>query len=119
MNAAALPGPPLAGDEPVFREPWEARVFALAVSLNQKGLFTWTEWAAALGAQIEKAQGNGDPDLGDTYYRRWMDALEALVAEKGLSSAPELARHHGAWKSASERTPHGQPIELQSSDFSG
>lgn len=117
MISSALPGQPLAGDEPVFREPWEARVFALAVSLNQQGLFTWTEWAAALGAQIEQARGSGDPDLGDTYYHHWMEALEALVAEKGLSSALELADHHGAWKRASDRTPHGQPIEVQSSDF--
>lgn len=118
MTSAALPGQPLAGDEPVFREPWEARVFALAVSLNQQGLFTWAEWAAALGAQIEKAQRSGDPDLGDTYYRYWMETLEALVVERGLSSALELARYRGAWKNAAERTPHGQPIEVQSYDFS-
>jgi nitrile hydratase accessory protein len=118
MSSETFPEQSLAGDEPVFSEPWEARVFALALSLNEKGLFTWTEWAAALGAQIEKAQGNGDPDLGDSYYRHWMEALEALVTEKGLSSTLELARHHGAWKSASERTPNGHPIAVQSSDFS-
>ncbi len=117
MTSANLPGQPLAGDDPVFHEPWEARVFALAVSLNQNGVFTWTEWAAALSARIEKAQRDGDPDLGDTYYCHWTEALEALVAEKGLSSAPELARHQGAWRSAAERTPHGQPIEVESSDF--
>lgn len=117
MTSAALPGQPLAGDELVFREPWEARVFALAVSLNQQGLFTWAEWAAALGAQIERAQRSGDPDLGDTYYRYWMETLEALVVERGLSSALELARYRGAWKNAAERTPHGQPIKVQSYDF--
>jgi nitrile hydratase accessory protein len=116
MTSGPLPGQPFADDEPVFREPWEARVFALAVSLNQMGLITWTEWAAALGAQIEKAQGSGDDDLGDTYYCHWTEALETLVAERGLSSEPELAKYRGAWKSAAERTPHGQPIEVRADD---
>ena len=37
---------------PVFREPWEAHAFAMAVSLHQRGLFTWPEWAEALARQI-------------------------------------------------------------------
>jgi hypothetical protein len=36
-------------DGPVFREPWEAEAFALAVSLNERGLFTWKEWAKIVG----------------------------------------------------------------------
>ena len=39
-------------DGPVFHEPWEAEAFALAVSLNERGLFTWKEWAATLGDEI-------------------------------------------------------------------
>ena len=117
MKTPALPGQPMCGDEPVFREPWEAHAFAMAVTLHQRGLFTWTEWAAALAAQITKAQAMGDADLGDTYYRHWLAALEALVAEKGASSAQELAHYRDAWDRAADRTPHGQPIELQPGDF--
>jgi len=117
MNVAALPGQPLAGAEPVFREPWEAHAFALAVSLHRQGLFTWPEWAAALAAQIKHAQQAGDADLGDTYYHHWLAALEALVAAKGASSAVELARYRDAWDHAADRTPHGRPIELQPGDF--
>lgn len=117
MKPPALPGQPMCGDEPVFREPWEAHAFAMAVTLHQRGLFTWTEWAAALSAQIAKAQAAGDADLGDTYYRHWLSALETLVAKKGASSAQEIARTRHAWEHAAERTPHGQPIELQPRDF--
>ena len=117
MTIAALPHQPMAGDEPVFREPWEAHAFALAVSLHQKGLFSWTEWAAALAAQITRAQALGDADLGDTYYHHWLAALEALVASKGASSAEELARCRDAWDHAADRTPHGQAIELCAEDF--
>lgn len=117
MTPATLPGQPMDGDEPVFREPWEAHAFAMAVTLHQRGLFSWPEWAAALAAQIERAQARGDADLGDTYYRHWLAALEELVAQKGASSARELAIHRDAWDRAADRTPHGQPIELQPRDF--
>ena len=69
-------------DGPVFREPWEAQAFALAVSLHERGLFTWGEWAATLGEEIKKAQAAGDPDTGETYYHHWLAALERIVAEQ-------------------------------------
>ncbi len=112
-----LPGMPHEGEEPVFREPWEAQAFALAVSLHQRGLFTWNEWAATLARTISAAQAAGDADLGDTYYRHWLAALETLVAAKGASSADELARYQQAWDRAADRTPHGRPIELREQDF--
>ena len=108
---------PLQDGEPVFREPWEAQAFAMAVSLHAQKLFTWTEWAAALASQISAAQGRGDADLGDTYYHHWLAALEALVASKGASSAAELERYRLAWDHAADRTPHGQAIELRDEDL--
>ncbi|HET9625289.1 MAG TPA: nitrile hydratase accessory protein [Kofleriaceae bacterium] len=98
--------------EPVFRAPWQAQAFAMAVRLHEAGHFTWPEWAAALAAQIQAAQAAGDPDLGDTYYEHWLAALEHLVAAKGLVSRDELAARKDAWAEAARATPHGQPIEL-------
>jgi len=118
MKPDTLPGQPLQDGEPVFAEPWQAQAFAMAVSLHQRGLFTWTEWAATLAHQIASAQTAGDADLGDTYYTHWLAALETLVARKGAGSADELARYRHAWEHAAERTPHGQPIALQPRDFS-
>ena len=115
--AEANPGLPRDADGPVFREPWEARAFAMALALHEAGLFTWDEWAAALGEVIRKAQGAGDPDTGETYYRHWLATLERLVGEKGVASAQLLARYHHAWDHAADRTPHGQPIELKPEDF--
>ena len=108
---------PRNAEGPVFREPWEAQAFALALSLSERGLFTWTEWAATLGDEIKKAQAAGDPDTGETYYRHWLATLERIVAEKGLSDAGTLARTRDAWERACERTPHGTPIELRPDDF--
>jgi nitrile hydratase accessory protein len=116
---AAVPSVPQDGHGPVFREPWEAQAFAMALALQKRGLFTWGEWAAALGEEIKRAQRAGDPDTGDTYYRHWLAALERLVSEKGVASEETLGRYRDAWGRAADRTPHGTPIELSVEDFSG
>jgi nitrile hydratase accessory protein len=115
--AEALPSIPRDNDGPVFREPWEAQAFAMTLALYDRGLFTWPEWAATLAAEIKRAQAAGDPDTGETYYRHWLNALERLVAEKGVTDQKTLARYHDAWDHAADRTPHGKPIELQPEDF--
>ncbi|WP_416898798.1 MAG: nitrile hydratase accessory protein [Minwuia sp.] len=108
-----LPGIPKDADGPVFAEPWEAEAFALTVKLHEAGHFTWDEWASTLSAEITTAQQAGDPDLGDTYYRHWLRALERLCAEKGLSSRDDMADRKAAWRDAYLATPHGQPVELK------
>lgn len=107
-------GPP---EPPPFTEPWQAQAFAMTLALHGRGLFTWPQWAQALGEAIARAQAQGDPDRGDTYWHHWLDALERLVAAAGAGSAGELQRHREAWDRAAYRTPHGAPIELLPSDF--
>jgi nitrile hydratase accessory protein len=113
----AVPGIPRDDEGPVFREPWEAQAFSMALALHQRGVFTWPEWAATLADEIKRAQAAGDPDTGETYYRHWLAALERLVAEKGIASAQTLDRYRDAWDHAADRTPHGKPIELTPQDF--
>jgi nitrile hydratase accessory protein len=105
-------------DGPVFREPWEAQAFAMALTLHERGLFTWNEWAAALADEIKRAQAAGDPDTGDTYYRHWLATLEGLIAAKGVATLETQHRYRDAWDHAADRTPHGTPIELRAEDFS-
>src|SRR5436309_8533526 len=97
---STLPSLPRDADGPVFREPWEAEAFALVVQLQERGLFTWDEWAQALGAEIGAAQQAGDPDLGDTYYRHWLSALERLVVNKGAATQAGLENTKDAWHRA-------------------
>jgi nitrile hydratase accessory protein len=115
--AKAVPGIPLDDDGPVFREPWEAQAFAMALSLHERGLFTWSEWAAMLADEIKRAQAAGDPDRGDTYYHHWLATLERMVSAKGVAGPDMLMRYHDAWDRAADRTPHGTPIELRPEDF--
>ena len=114
---AAVPGIPRDAGGPVFREPWEAQAFAMALALHARGLFTWPEWAASLADEIKRAQGLGDPDTGETYYRHWLATLEKLISAKGVATSDTLQRYRDAWDHAADRTPHGQPIELKPEDF--
>src|SRR6202011_4072721 len=109
---AALPRLPRDDGGPVFAEPWQAQAFALAVKLSEQGHFTWTEWAAALGAELKAAADRGEADDGSHYYAHWLAALERLVTEKGLTDRAALAARKAAWADAYEHTPHGKPVEL-------
>lgn len=112
------PGIPRDDQGPVFAAPWEAQAFAMALALEERGVFSWTEWSATLGEAIASAQAAGDPDTGQTYFSHWLSALEVLVVAKGLVAPEALASYHDAWARAAERTPHGSPIELTPKDFS-
>ena len=118
VEISTLPSFPRDAEGPVFREPWEAQAFAIAVQLHERGLFTWNEWAEALGDEIASAQKAGDADLGDTYYRYWLRALERLVVVKRAASEAGLRDTQDAWDRAAKATPHGQPIVLDRLDGS-
>lgn len=117
VAVASIPNIPRDSDGPVFNAPWEAQAFAMTVTLHERGVFTWAEWAAALSAQIKRAQADGDPDTGETYYEHWLATLENLIAEKGVTTRSDLDRYRDAWDHAADRTPHGQAIELKPADF--
>jgi len=97
---------------PVFAEPWQAHAFALAVSLSESGLFTWSEWSAVLAAELAEADRRGEPDDGSGYYHHWLAALERLVKAKRLVSPPSLLARKEEWAEAFRSTPHGSPVTL-------
>jgi nitrile hydratase accessory protein len=98
-------GLPKDADGPVFAEPWEAQAFAMAVKLNEAGVFQWSEWGDTLGAELTSA-----PER--PYYESWLASLEKLVKAKGVVTEPERLARIEAWDRAAKATPHGQPILL-------
>ena len=112
LEKADFPSIPRDADGPVFREPWEAKAFAMAVRLAEEGVFTWSEWTQALSQEIAAAQAAGEPDSGDTFYMYWLRALEALVAHKRGIIGVDIDGRADEWRAAYMNTPHGQPIEL-------
>lgn len=66
---------------PVFAEPWEARVFAMVVEMNARGLFGWGEFQSLLVDEIRRSEGEG---LCRPYYMNWLLAAERLFEARGL-----------------------------------
>src|SRR2546427_9762021 len=108
----ALPALPRDEAGPVFKAPWEAQAFAMTVSLNARGVFTWREWADALAAELAAAASRGEPDDGSHYYEHSRAAPRKLVARKKLIPGQELERRVDEWDAAARATPHGKTIEL-------
>jgi nitrile hydratase accessory protein len=98
-------------DGPVFPAPWAARAFAMAVALNERGVFAWSEWSEVLGPQVAKATAHDASDP-EAYWQAWLAALEDILSRKVVGSRAALYDLQDAWREAAEHTPHGQPIEL-------
>ena len=109
-NPVLLPGQPHDSDGPVFREPWEAQAFAMAVTLESQGIFTWSLWTKTIGVII--AADDHPDNFGTRYYDYWLEALEKLVADNTLISSEHLHARKHAWDRAARATPHGEIIEL-------
>jgi cobaltochelatase CobN len=78
---------PRKNGELVFEEPWQGRVFGMAVALHERGRFEWEEFRRALIAQIAAAEARPGPFV---YYEIWLRTFEELLAGKGLVTGAEL-----------------------------
>lgn len=89
----------LVDGDATFSEPWQARAFALAVSVTDEtgdGVGDWSSFQARLVAEIEAAESPAElasreepPELdGDeeTYYSQWLAALEELLVASGIDA---------------------------------
>jgi len=99
-------------DAPTFREPWQAKAFAMVVLLHRQGRFEWDEWVQVLGAEIAACpqQPGEDPDAA--YHRQFLAALERIVAALGIANPGDQLRRKEEWRGAYLNTPHGHAVEL-------
>ena len=112
-----VPGPLARRDGgPVFEQPWQAQVMALAFTLMERGAYSNARWSDALGAELAAAAGRGEPDEAATYYRCALAALEGLLAGGGQVPPGDLGERTEAWRRAYLNTPHGQPVLLSAAD---
>ena len=102
MTAPAPPAP--------FDALWHAQAFALAVALNEAGLYSWSDWTERFGADLQAARAQDPLDGSDDYFTVWLTTLEAMLRSADpalLSALPDWTR---AWTEAYLTTPHGQPV---------
>jgi nitrile hydratase accessory protein len=75
---------PRANGELVFEEPWQGRALGMGVVALQRTGASWAEFRRHLVAAIAaRRPGDGESDA-TSYYAAWLDALEALLAEREL-----------------------------------
>ena len=80
---------PQSDGEPVFDAPWQARAFAMAVYLNETGVFQWNEWADRFSRRIAEFETRDVVSSSDAYYTLWLDTLEAFVEDITARSVQE------------------------------
>ena len=90
-------GPVVTEDnEPVFRAPWEARMFALMCAVGDVGGWTLDDDRAACEAM--------EPGhyITSSYYEHWLNGLEMLLQRHRLATAQEI--------SSGAATTSGKPV---------
>jgi nitrile hydratase accessory protein len=78
---------PRSNGELVFEEPWQGRALGMGVVVLERTGTSWAEWREHLAAAIAR---HGQPPAESTataYYTAWLEALESLLAAKGLPGA--------------------------------
>jgi len=82
-------GPVVAeADEPVFHEPWEARVLAMNRAMGATGIWTIDM------TRYSREQVPPHLYLASSYYQRWFLGMRDMLLERGLVDAEELAAGH-------------------------
>ena len=78
---------PRKNGELVFDEPWQGRVFGMAVALHEQGLYDWDEFRRVLIHQVQAAEARPGSFV---YYEVWLATFEGLLADKGVVTREEL-----------------------------
>ncbi|SIS62323.1 nitrile hydratase accessory protein [Paracoccus saliphilus] len=100
--------------EPHFHAPWQAKLFALTLSLQERGLFDWPDWTERLARHLRVAAHLPSEAAGAEhaahYYTAWMQTLEEFLEEAGAAENGSIEEVTENWKRAAQATPHGHPI---------
>ncbi len=83
--------------EVVFDAPWQGRVFGMAKSLADAGLYTWDEFRACLIAEVAGWEGLSQGEY--PYYELFLGALEKVLAQKDVVEPAHLTARFEVFKS--------------------
>lgn len=101
-------------DLPAFGAPWQARAFALAVTVTDEEDLRWDAFQSQLVAEIEANDRSdaeprpltaNDAETEARYYQLWLGALERLLVEDGLLDPGELDDRIAAFETG-DRSAH-------------
>ena len=86
VDAALGDQTPLPRDngELVFEEPWQGRALGMAVVIIDRLGVPWADFRSHLANAIAVHPADQNESHATAYYAAWLDALERLLAERGL-----------------------------------
>ena len=86
VDAALGDQTPLPRDngELVFEEPWQGRALGMAVVVLDRLDVPWADFRRHLASAIAVHPAAKDESPATAYYAAWLDALERLLAERGV-----------------------------------
>jgi nitrile hydratase accessory protein len=95
VNEVAAADAGLAGTAPlprdngelVFEEPWQGRALGMGVVALRRTGSTWEDFREHLVAAIAARPQQDGESAATAYYAAWLEALEALLDERGLLSS--------------------------------
>lgn len=74
---------------PQFDHDWQRRAFGLALALSEFGHYDWNDFQQSLIEAIGNWENTPECERGDwQYYDHWVAALEKVIAEHRLLTAP-------------------------------
>jgi nitrile hydratase accessory protein len=79
-DAAPLPRD---NGELVFEEPWQGRALGMGVVALERSGGSWPEFRRHLAAAIAARPVVEGESAATAYYACWLDALEAVLAQRG------------------------------------
>jgi nitrile hydratase accessory protein len=87
VDAALAGHAPLPRDngELVFEEPWQGRALGMGVVVLTRTGASWADFRRHLVAAIERHPYDPHEPAATAYYTAWLEALESLLAERGLA----------------------------------
>ena len=108
--------PPMQNGEVVFNEPWQSRVFGMAVELHERGVFAWSDFQATLIEEVscwDQAHVGQDAQESEQpypYFVLFFRALERVLAAVDDSQANtfKISQHELLERSTElAQRPHG------------
>jgi nitrile hydratase accessory protein len=87
VDAALAGHAPLPRDngELVFEEPWQGRALGMGVLVLERTGASWAELRRHLVEALSRRPPRPAESAATTDYTAWLDALEALLGERGLT----------------------------------
>ena len=95
-----------------FTSPWQADLFAIAVSLCDAGHLDRAELSEAVEQAMSSASAVNEMAADDEFFAAALRILELALVDRGIANPREIDSVQGEWRQACLATPHGTPVRL-------